>query len=332
MPLPIEQYALIGDTQTAGLVGDDGSIDWLCLPRFDSGACFAALLGDERHGYWRLAPAGEVTRVARRYRPGTLVLETEFETAEGVVRVVDCMPPRGREPDVARLVQGVSGRVAMRSELAIRFDYGSIVPWVRSSAGRLRAVAGPDALWLTGDVATHGENLTTVAEFSVAPGEEAGFVLAWTPAYEEAPDVGDARRLVAEATEWWTDWSGQCTYDGRFGDDVMGSLITLKALTFAPSGGIVAAPTTSLPEALGGVRNWDYRFCWIRDAALTLNAFLACGHAREAVAWRAWLLRAVAGEPRAMQILYGPAGERRLAEYTIPWLPGYEGSAPVRVG
>jgi GH15 family glucan-1,4-alpha-glucosidase len=332
VPLPLERYALIGDTQTAGLVGDDGSLDWLCLPRFDSGACFAALLGDERHGFWRLAPAGEVRRVTRRYRPGTLVLETEFETPEGTVRVVDCMPPRGREPDLARLVQGVEGRVAMRAELAIRFDYGHIVPWVRQRAGWLHAVGGPDALWLSGDVMLHGEDLRSVAEFSVAAGQEAGFVLAWTASHAEPPDPMDARRLVDDATGWWTAWSERCTYDGRFAGDVLGSLVALKALTFAPSGGIVAAPTTSLPEELGGVRNWDYRFCWIRDAAYTLMALLQGGYTQEAEAWRDWLLRAVAGQPEAMRIMYGCAGERRLPELTLDWLPGYEGSAPVRIG
>jgi GH15 family glucan-1,4-alpha-glucosidase len=332
MPLAIERYALIGDTQTAGLVGDDGSIDWLCLPRFDSGACFAALLGDERHGRWRLAPAGVPRRVSRRYRAGTLVLETEFETDEGVVRVVDCMPPRGREPDVVRLVQGVRGRVAIRAELVIRFDYGSIVPWVRRRAGRLHAVAGPDALWLTGDVPMHGEGLTSVAEFSIGAGEEIGFVLAWTSSYEDPPRHEDAGRLVADATRWWTEWSGACAYEGRWREDVLTSLVTLKALTFAPSGGIVAAPTTSLPEELGGVRNWDYRFCWIRDAAFTLMALLQGGYLREAEAWRDWLLRAVAAQPEAMQIMYGCAGERRLPEHTLDWLPGYQGAAPVRVG
>ena len=332
MLLAIERYALIGDTQTAGLVGDDGSLDWLCLPRFDSGACFAALLGDERHGSWKLAPVGEVHRVRRRYRPGTLVLETEFETAEGVVRVVDCMPPRGREPDVARLAEGVSGRVRMRAELVIRFDYGSIVPWVRRQGDRLHAVAGPDALWLSGDVTMHGEGLTSAAEFPVDAGEQAGFVLGWTPAYESQPQTRGARQLIADATDWWHEWSGRCAYQGRFAEDVMASLVTLKALTFAPSGGIVAAPTTSLPEELGGVRNWDYRFCWIRDAAFTLMALLQGGYLQEAEAWRDWLLRAVAAQPEAMQIMYGCAGERRLPESTLDWLPGYENSAPVRIG
>src|SRR3712207_200787 len=297
MPLRLERYALIGDTQTAGLVGDDGSIDWLCLPRFDSGACFAALLGDERHGRWRLAPAGDVRRVSRRYRPGTLVLETEFETDEGVVRVVDCMPPRGREPDVARLVQGVTGRVAMRGELVVRFDYGHIVPWVRQRSGLLHAVAGPDALWLGGDVPWRGEDLRSVAQFTVGADEEAGFVLAWTASHEGPPQPGNAAQLVADATTWWEDWSRRCDYDGRWGTEVRDSLVALKALTFAPSGGIVAAPTTSLPEQLGGVRNWDYRFCWIRDAAYTLLALLQGGYVREAEAWRDWLLRAVAGQP-----------------------------------
>jgi len=332
LPLELERYALIGDTQTAGLVGDDGSIDWLCLPRFDSGACFAALLGDERHGRWRLAPVGELRRVTRRYRPGTLVLETEFETGEGVVRVVDCMPPRGREPDLARLVQGVTGRVAMRLELVIRFDYGHIVPWVRRRQDRLHAVAGPDALWLSSDVPLRGEEMTSVAEFSVGAGEEAGFVLAWTASHEGPPRPEGASDLIADATAWWSEWSERCDYDGRWPEQVMGSLVALKALTFAPSGGIVAAPTTSLPEQLGGSRNWDYRYCWIRDAAFTLMALLQGGYLQEAAAWRDWLLRTVAGQPDAMQIMYGCAGERRLPESTLEWLPGYEGSAPVRVG
>jgi GH15 family glucan-1,4-alpha-glucosidase len=332
VPLALERYALIGDTQTAGLVGDDGSIDWLCLPRFDSGACFAALLGDERHGRWRMAPAGPVRRVHRRYRPGTLVLETEFETDDGVVRVVDCMPPRGREPDVARLVQGVRGRVPMRAELIIRFDCGAIVPWTRQTDGWLHAVAAPDALWLSSDVPHRGEDLATVADFTLGAGEEAGFVLAWTPAHGDPPEPGDARRLVADAGAWWAEWSGRSSYRGHWQQDVTGSLVALKALTFAPSGGIVAAPTTSLPEELGGVRNWDYRYCWIRDAAFTLMALLQGGYVQEAGAWRDWLLRAVAGTPHAMQIMYGCAGERRLPERTLDWLPGYEGSAPVRVG
>jgi GH15 family glucan-1,4-alpha-glucosidase len=332
VPLPIERYALIGDTQTAGLVGDDGSIDWLCLPRFDSGACFAALLGDERHGRWSVAPAAPARRVTRHYRPGTLVLETEFETAQGIVRVVDCMPSRGTEPDVARLVQGIRGRVTMRAELTIRFDYGHIVPWVRRRSERLHAVAGPDALWLDSDVAFRGEGLSSVAEFSVSAGHEVGFVLAWTPSHWPPPRPPEASGLIEDATAWWREWSGGCTYDGRWPQEVLGSLVALKALTFAPSGGIVAAPTTSLPEQLGGVRNWDYRYCWIRDAAFTLMALLQGGYLQEAEAWRDWLLRAVASQPEQMQIMYGCAGERRLPEFTLGWLPGYEGSAPVRIG
>jgi GH15 family glucan-1,4-alpha-glucosidase len=332
MPLPLESYALIGDLQTAALVGSDGSIDWLCFPRFDSGACFAALLGDERHGRWHMAPVGEVRAVRRRYRPGTLVLETEFETDDGVVRVVDCMPARDRAADVVRLVEGVRGRVVMRMELVMRFDYGSVVPWVRRDDRRLHAVAGPDSLWLQSDVEVRGEDLRTVGEFSLSAGEEAGFVLSWALSYGEPAPRRDAATATRETTRWWEEWSARCTYDGPYRDAVTGSLITLKALTYAPSGGIVAAPTTSLPEQLGGPRNWDYRYCWVRDATFTLMALMEGGFLDEARAWRDWLLRAVAAQPTAMGILYGPGGERRLPEETLDWLPGYEGAAPVRVG
>jgi GH15 family glucan-1,4-alpha-glucosidase len=330
--LPIEQYALIGDTQTAGLVGADGSIDWLCFPRFDAGACFAALLGDERHGRWLIAPAGGVTRVCRRYRPGTLVLETEFETGEGAVRVIDFMSPRRLEPDVVRVVQGTRGRVAMRTELVIRFDYGSIVPWVQRFGDRLHAIAGPEALALQSEVALHGENLRTVGDFSVARGDEVAFVLTWHPSNDDPPTHQDPRALLAEAERWWHEWSGACRYDGDWHDDVVSSLVTLKALTYEPTGGILAAPTTSLPERLGGERNWDYRFCWIRDATFTLMALMEAGYTQEARAWRDWLLRAVAGSPEDLQIMYGPGGERRLPELVLDWLPGYERAAPVRVG
>ncbi|MBW3593895.1 MAG: glycoside hydrolase family 15 protein, partial [Actinobacteria bacterium] len=332
MPLKIEDYGLIGDTQTAALVGRNGSIDWLCMPRFDSGASFAALLGDESHGRWLLAPAGGVKSVSRRYRGGTLVLDTEFETDEGAVRVIDFMPPREEDPDIVRIVEGVRGRVPMRMELVVRFDYGSIVPWVRRLNGTLLAVGGPDALSLRTPIETHGENLTTVAEFFIGEGDRVPFVLTWHPSWEPPPRELEADKALEDTEVWWAEWSSRCTYDGEWTDDVISSLAVLKALTYAPTGGIVAAPTTSLPEFIGGVRNWDYRFCWLRDATFTLYALLIAGYTTEARAWRDWLLRAVAGDPADLQIMYGPAGERRLTELEVPWLPGYEGSQPVRVG
>ncbi|MCA1588750.1 MAG: glycoside hydrolase family 15 protein [Chloroflexi bacterium] len=332
MPLKIEDYALIGDTQTAALVGRDGSIDWLCMPRFDSGACFAALLGDERHGRWLLAPAGSERAVSRRYRDGSLVLETEFESDDGCVRVVDCMPPRGKAADVVRLVEGVRGRVPMRMQLVIRFDYGRVVPWVRRYEGCLLAVAGPEALYLRTPVETRGEELTTVAEFSVGEGERVPFVLTWRASHLPPPRAIDPLAATAETEGWWREWSQRCEYREEWRGPVVSSLILLKALTYAPTGGIVAAPTTSLPERLGGVRNWDYRYCWLRDATLTLEALLIAGYTDEAKAWRDWLLRAVAGDPAELQIMYGPAGERRLTELELDWLPGYEGARPVRVG
>ncbi|MBW3602162.1 MAG: glycoside hydrolase family 15 protein [Actinobacteria bacterium] len=332
MAMRIEDYALIGDTETAGLVGRDGSIDWLCLPRFDSGACFTALLGDDDHGRWSLRPAGDVHRVRRRYLPGTLVLETEFETEDGCVRVLDCMPPRDGLPDLARVVEGVRGRVPMRMRLVIRFDYGWIVPWVRRLDGLLAAVAGPDALYLRSPVETTGEGFATVADFTVSPGDRVPFVLAWQPSHLPAPAVGDGLRLLADTASWWREWSGRSTYAGERPEAVQRSLVTLKALTFAPTGGVVAAPTTSLPERIGGVRNWDYRYCWLRDASFTLSALLVAGFTDEARSWRDWLLRAAAGDPRSLQIMYGPAGEHRLPELELAWLPGYEQSAPVRIG
>jgi GH15 family glucan-1,4-alpha-glucosidase len=328
----IEDYALIGDTQTAALVGRDGSIDWLCLPRFDSGACFAALLGHERHGRWILSPICDVRRVHRRYRPGTLILETEFETEDGTVRVIDCMPPRERAPDVVRVVEGVRGQVRMHMELVIRFDYGSVVPWVRQLNGMLSAVAGPDALYLHTPIETRGEDLTTVADFSVSEGQRVPFLLIWHPSHEAPPQPIDPLGAVEDTEKWWQEWSDRCTYKGEWQDHVLRSLITLKALTYAPTGGIVAAATTSLPEFLGGVRNWDYRYGWLRDATFTLYALMTAGYKEEASSWRDWLLRAVAGDPAELQIMYGPAGERRLTEIELPWLPGYEGSAPVRIG
>ena len=329
MALPIEDYAVIGDTQAAALVGRDGSIDWLCLPRFDSPACFAALLGDEHNGRWKVAPAGGVRRVERRYREDTLVLETDFHTEDGVVRVVDCMPPRGEAPDVVRLVQGLEGRVEVEMELILRFDYGRVVPWVRRHGDYLLAVAGPAAVRLDTPVETRGENHTTRASFAVSAGDEVPFVLTWYPSHDPEPAPVPAAAAVADTAAWWLDWIGSCTSPDPL---VRRSMLTLKALTYAPTGGIVAAATTSLPEHLGGVRNWDYRFCWVRDATLVLNALLSGGFVDEAGAWRDWLLRAVAGDPRDMQIMYGCAGERRLTELELDWLDGYEGSKPVRIG
>lgn len=332
MPLPIEDYAIIGDTRTAALVGRDGSIDWLCLPRFDSAACFSALLGDGSHGRWLVAPKDPVQRTTRRYREGTLVLETEFTTATGVVRLIDCMPPAEDTPNLLRLVEGVSGEVVMRMELVIRFDYGWVVPWVRRVDGVLIAIGGPDGLSLHTPVEVEGRGLTTVAEFTVRAGQQVPFVLSWFPSHQPVPPEIDVPATVEESTRWWHDWSKDCTYSGEWRDAVVSSLVTLKALTYLPTGGIVAAATTSLPEAIGGVRNWDYRFCWIRDATFTLYALMLGGYTSEAQAWRDWLLRAVAGAPSQLQIMYGVSGERRLDEFTLDWLPGYEGSVPVRIG
>ncbi len=332
MALPIEEYGLIGDTETAALVGSNGSVDWLCLPRFDSPAVFAGLLGDDGHGHWSIAPIGGVRRTTRRYVPDTLVLETTFHADDGVVRLIDLMPPRGRTADVVRIVEGVEGRVPMRMDLVLRFDYGSTVPWLRRTDGSLTAIAGPDAVFLETPVPTRGAGLTTVADFVVQPGDRVPFVLGWHPSHEPVPDGPDAERALRSTIRWWRRWSRSSTYDGEWRDEVMRSLITLKALTFAPTGGIVAAPTTSLPEKLGGVRNWDYRYCWLRDATFTLYSLLAAGYEAEAAAWRDWLLRAAAGNPEKLQIMYGVRGERRLQESSLGWLPGYQGSAPVRVG
>jgi GH15 family glucan-1,4-alpha-glucosidase len=329
----IEDYALIGDTQTAALVGKDGSIDWLCAPRFDSGAVFAALLGDRNNGHWQIAPAGGLQKVERRYLDDTLVLETTFTTDEGIVKVTDCMPIRGKSVDIVRLVEGVSGRVPMHMEMTIRFDYGSVVPWVgRSDDATINAVAGPDAICLRTPVTAHGAGKATVADFVVEAGETLPFALAYHESHHPPPRSLNAARALKDTERWWRKWAGQCTYDGMWKDAVMRSLITLKALTYAPTGGIVAAPTTSLPEWIGSVRNWDYRYCWLRDATLTLSSLTVGGYTDEALAWRDWLLRAAAGDPEDLQIMYGPAGERRLTEYTIDWLDGYEGSTPVRVG
>ena len=329
----IEDYGLIGDLQTAALVGRNGSIDWLCFPRFDSGACFAALLGDEDNGRWLLAPAGEVRRVERRYREHTLVHELDFHTDEGSVRVIDFMPPRGVDPDVVRIVEGLAGEVRMRMQLVIRFDYGWIVPWVRRIAEGARiAIAGPDALALQAPVELYGENFTTVAEFTVAAGERVPFTLTWFPSHHEAPAPIDPEQALEDTCDFWREWAGTCTYNGHWREPVIRSLMVLKAMTYAPTGGIVAAPTTSLPEKLGGVRNWDYRYCWLRDATFALDALVDHGFIDEARGWRSWLLRAVAGNPDDLQIMYGPAGERRLLELELDWLPGYEESRPVRIG
>ncbi|MCA2219434.1 glycoside hydrolase family 15 protein [Jidongwangia harbinensis] len=328
----IEDYAMIGDLHTAALVGRDGSIDWLCLPRFDSPACFAALLDTEQAGRWRLAPTGADSCTRRRYRGDSLVLETEWVTAEGTVRVVDFMPPRGEAADVVRIVQGISGRVRMGSELRLRFDYGSVVPWVRHVDGMLTAVAGPDAVWLHTTVPLHGADQASWAEFEVGAGEQVSFVLTWAPSHQPTPAMVDGPQALNETEAFWAQWMGQCTYEGQWHGAVRRSLITLKGLTYAPTGGIAAAATTSLPEQLGGSRNWDYRYCWLRDSTFTLQALLASGFVDEARAWREWLLRAVAGSPEDLRIMYGLDGTRRLPEYELPWLTGYENSAPVRIG
>ena len=332
MPSRIEDYALIGDCHTAALVARNGSIDWLCFPRFDSGACFAALLGTEEHGCWTLRPAAEIRQIRRRYHDDTLVLETEYETTDGTVSVIDCMPPRSKEADLVRIVVGKRGQVPMRMQFVLRPDYGSIIPWVRRIDNGIRAVAGPDTLTLQSDVSLRNENFKTTAEFTVSAEERVHFVLTWLPSHDADGGAADAETLLAQTEQWWRDWSGRCTYKGLYRESVVRSLVTLKALTYAPTGGIVAAPTTSLPEWLGGIRNWDYRFCWVRDATFTLYALILAGYTAEAAAWRDWLLRAVAGKPSQMNIMYGLAGERRLPEIELGWLPGYERSAPVRIG
>jgi GH15 family glucan-1,4-alpha-glucosidase len=335
MSQPIEDYAMIGDLHTAAAVGRDGSIDWLCLPHFDSGACFGRLLGTDDHGYWSIAPAvpeGAVTARRRRYRDGSLVLDTEMDTAEGTIRITDCMPIREEHPQVVRLVQGIRGKVPVRMELCIRFDYGETIPWVTKSDHLLSATAGPNSVALWTRAETHGENLRTVSEVTVQEGEQIPYVLTWYPSHESPPRPQDPWYLVANTEEWWRTWSGACSYRGDYSEAVLRSLITLKGLTYEPTGGIVAAATTSLPEALGGNRNWDYRYCWLRDATLTLESLMRGGYHAEAMAWRDWLLRAAAGDVSRLQIMYGASGERRLDEWEVDWLPGYEGSAPVRVG
>lgn len=329
----IEDYALIGNCESAALVGRDGSIDWLCWPRFDSDAVFASLLGTKDNGHFRIAPAGKVAHVSRSYRRDTLVLETRFETADGAVRLIDFMPTAAAAPHCVRILEGERGRVDMCMELVMRFGYGAIVPWVtKDKQQRLSAVAGPDMISLTTPVATHGENLSTIARFSISAGERVPFVMCHGPSHLPPPAAIDADRALEATERFWRDWVKEGTSDGPYRDLIVRSLITLKALSYAPTGGIVAAPTTSLPERIGGTRNWDYRFCWLRDATLTLLALMDEGHFSEARAWRDWLVRAAAGRPEQMQIMYGIAGERRLTEWALPWLGGYERSQPVRVG
>ncbi len=329
----IEDYAMIGDCETAALVGRDGSIDWMCFPRFDSEACFAALLGKSEHGHWKLAPTGQVTRIRRRYRGNTLILETEFETADGAVRLIDFMPLRDGAPKLIRVVEGKSGSVSMKMELVIRFDYGLTVPWIkRLPDNALRAISGPHSLVLRSPVESHGRDLKTVAEFAVRQGDRVPFVLAYEASHLPPPGPADFDDELTETERAWSEWSAQCSYEGPWRDAVIRSLITIKALTYGPTGGIVAAPTTSLPELVGGTRNWDYRFCWLRDATFTILSLLNAGYRQEAEAWADWLLRAIAGQGSQVQPLYGVAGERRMREYEIDWLPGYKDSRPVRVG
>jgi GH15 family glucan-1,4-alpha-glucosidase len=330
-PARLEDYALLGDCHTAALVSRDGSIDWWCVPRFDGPACFAALLGTPDHGRFLIGPVGPA-QSSRRYRPGTMVLETEHDTESGRVRVVDCLIMHRERPLLARIVQGVSGEVAMRMELVVRFDYGSIVPWVRRVDGAWRAIAGPDGLELHTPVDLAGKNFRTTAEFTVRPRDRVPFVMGWFPSHDPRPVPRGAAQLVDRTTKFWRSWSDRCDYKGEWRDEVRRSLLTLEALTYTPTGGMVAAATTSLPETLGGTRNWDYRFCWVRDATLTLEALIAGGYRDEAARWRDWLLRAAAGRPEELQTMYGVGGERRLTEIELEWLPGYAGARPVRTG
>jgi GH15 family glucan-1,4-alpha-glucosidase len=332
LPLPIEDYAMIGDCKTAALVSKQGSIDWLCLPHFDSGACFAALVGEPDNGHWSISPAEPIRAIRRRYREGTLILETEFDTDSGSVKLIDFMTPPDDAPELVRLLMGTRGRVQMKLELVIRFDYGSVVPWVRRTEDGISAIAGPDILGLRTDVPLRGENLKTLSDFTVAEGQKISFDLTWYPSHYYKPEPLNADKALQDTEAWWREWSDRCTYQGEWRDAVVRSLITLKALTFQPTGGIVASPTTSLPEMPGGVRNWDYRFCWVRDATLTLQSLLDAGYHDEAREWREWLIRAVAGSPSELNIVYGLRGERRLTELELPWLKGYEQSVPVRTG
>src|SRR5688572_233101 len=329
----LEDYGLIGDMQSAALVGRTGAVDWLCLPRFDSASCFSALLGDDRHGRWLVAPAGEVRATSRRYRPGTLVLETEFETSEGAVRLIDFMPRRAQGPPrVMRIVEGLRGRVPMRMELSLRPDYGSIRPWIELASDGAIATAGPDAFRLSTPLPLQVEDATVIAEFVAVEGARERLTVTWHLSYEESPPVEDADSALARTEAWWRQWSGRCDYDGPYRDEVLTSLIALKAMTSETTGAVIAAPTTSLPEDIGGERNWDYRYCWLRDSVLALEALLAAGYTDEALAFRDFLLRVGTGDPTTSQIMYGIGGERRLTEFELPHLPGYEGSRPVRVG
>jgi GH15 family glucan-1,4-alpha-glucosidase len=336
VPERIEDYALVGDGETAALISRNGSVDWLCWPRFDSDACFAALLGGPEHGRWLLAPKHEATRITRRYAPRTLVLETEFETSQGRVVVADFMPPRGGTSDLIRVVRGLEGRVPMSTELIIRFEYGSVVPWVTQQRGgeqtELRAIAGPDMLTVRTAVPLRGEDHRTVGEFEIGAGETITFVMSHCRSHVDPPPPIDVMASLNDTLAYWRDWCGKCRFEGPWREPVERSLITLKSLIYAPTGGIVAAATTSLPERIGGVRNWDYRFCWLRDATFTLLALMNAGYFDEAEAWRGWLVRALAGSPDQAQIMYGVAGERRLMEWVLSWLPGYENSRPVRIG
>jgi GH15 family glucan-1,4-alpha-glucosidase len=329
----LEDYGLIGDMESAALVGRNGSVDWLCLPRFDSAACFSALLGDERHGCWLLAPAGAVRATARRYRPGTLILETDFETADGAVRVIDFMPRRaGGAPRLMRIVEGLRGRVPMRMQLALRPDYASITPWIEPVPDGVAATAGPDEFRLSTSLPLHVADGTISTEFVAVEGARERLALTWLLSYEVTPPIEDADSALARTEAWWREWSGRCRYDGPYRDEVLTSLIVLKAMTSETTGAVVAAPTTSLPEDIGGMRNWDYRYCWLRDSVLALEALLAAGYTDEALAFRDFLLRVGTGDPASAQIMYGVGGERRLTEFELPHLPGYEGSQPVRVG
>jgi len=328
----IEDYGFLSDTQTAALVSRDGCVDWLCLPRFDSGACFASLVGNRDNGHWRFFQDEPVTKLTRRYRGNSLILETEIETKSGAVRLIDFMPPRGENPDIIRIVEGVRGEVAMRMELIIRFDYGRTIPWVRKEHGGLEAIAGPDGLILRTPVETRGEDLTTVANFKVKQGDRVPFVLTWFESHKEPPRAVTPDHALRDTEKFWSDWTKNFRWHGEWKDAVLRSVITLKGLTYAPTGGLVAAATTSLPEEIGGVRNWDYRFCWLRDASFTLFSMMKVGYRDEAQSWRAWLLRAIAGSAQQAQIMYGVHGERRLPEMEIPWLSGYENSKPVRIG
>jgi GH15 family glucan-1,4-alpha-glucosidase len=328
----IEDYAFLSDTQTGALVSRDGCVDWLCFPRFDSPACFASLLGDKKNGHWRFFPEGKIEKTRRRYRGDTLILETEIDTADGTVRLIDFMPPRGKNPDIVRIIEGVRGYVVMNMELIIRFDYGRLVPWVRKRGGGLEAIVGPDGLVLRTPIKTHGRDLTTVAEFHVRKGDRIPFVLTWFASHEKQPKKINPEHALRDTEKYWRKWTKRCRLKGQWKEAVIRSLVTLKGLTYGPTGGLVAAATAGLPEEIGGVRNWDYRYCWLRDATFTLFAMIGAGYRDEAKSWREWLLRAIAGSPSEMQIMYGVRGERRLEEYEIDWLSGYENSKPVRIG